>query len=93
MIPKTRTTSTEVDPIQVRVSSLVDESGMTQDAVGRRLGLSRASVSDRLRGRTRWTTAELPVVAQMLGISMLDLLGESRVVIVNGVAYEGEEGL
>ena len=38
----------------------------------------RSSVSDRLRGRTRWTTAELPVVAQMLGVSMSDLLDQAR---------------
>lgn len=89
MAPTTRTTSLEPDPIQVRVSQLVDDSGMTQHAVARRLGLSRSSVSDRLRGRTRWTTAELPVVAQMLGVSMSDLLDQRGYVVVNGVVYEG----
>lgn len=67
-----------LSPIDARLSALIHDSGMTQAAVARRLGMSRTSLGDRLRGRTRWTTAELPVVAQMLGMSMLDLLEDRR---------------
>lgn len=81
MTSKRRTTSLPapaVSPIDLLISDLLRDSGMTQAAVARRLGLSRPSVSDRFRGRTRWTTAELPVVAQMLGMSVSDLLEDVR---------------
>lgn len=64
------------DPIQILVRAALVESGLKQTAVAPRLGISRPALSDRLRGRTRFTTAELPAVAAVLGMSLVDLLGD-----------------
>lgn len=64
------------DPIQILVRAALVESGLKQTAVAPRLGISRPALSDRLRGRTRFTTAELPAIASMLGMSLVDLLGD-----------------
>ena len=69
-----RFTTTDL-PLSVRVSHLVRATGLTHEAIARRLGLSRPVVTDRLRGRSRWTADELPAVAALLGMSLDELAG------------------
>lgn len=52
------------------------DSGLTQRAIGFRLGLSAQAVSDRMRGRTSWTTREVPVVCQLLNLDVAHVYDE-----------------
>lgn len=64
--------------IGARVADQLRASGMTQAAIGARLHLSRTAVNDRMTGRTRFTSDELPAIAHMLGMTLAELLGEDR---------------
>lgn len=57
-----------------RIAALVDESGLSQSEVARRLGMNRSAFHDRLRGRTRWSADELPALAAALGKHPAELL-------------------
>lgn len=57
------------------VSAAVRASGLTQEAIGRRLGIGRTAVAQRMTGRTPWTLAEAIVLADLLGTPVADLLG------------------
>lgn len=71
-----RTTAPEVEHLDTRLARLVRDSGFKQETVARRLGLNASTVSRRLRGETRFTAAELPALAQMLGVTITQLLEE-----------------
>ena len=74
---RTRTTTRPLD-VDGRIARLVLESGYTHAAVSRRLGVDRSTVSSRLRGETRFTARELPALAQMLGVTVAQLLEEDH---------------
>lgn len=66
------------EPIGPRIADLVRESGLKQAYIARRLNLSRSAVSDRLRGRTRWSADELAPLAHVLHLRLVDLLGDDQ---------------
>ena len=63
-------------PVGDRIADLVRASGVKQAALARRLHLHPVSLSDRLRGRTRWTADELLPLARVLGVHPAELLGD-----------------
>ena len=58
-----------------RVRGLRAEFDITQAELGRQLGIKTASVSERLRGVTKFDINELPVLADVFGVSIEYLLG------------------
>ena len=66
------TTTTDPRPptIEQVVADALAATGLSQAQVAYRLGMSRQALSDRLRGRTRWTTTDLPVACQLAGVSV-----------------------
>lgn len=68
-----------------RVRGLRGELGLTQADLGRALGMSTASVSERLRGDTKFDINELPALSSLLGESIPYLLG------LTDVRHEGLE--
>lgn len=67
-----RTTAT--DPtLEDVIARALRAKGMSQRAIAHRLGLSQQTVSDRITGKTKWRTTELPVVAQLCGTSLRNL--------------------
>ena len=47
--------------------------GMTRADLGEVLGVAGSNVSNRLRGKSRWTAADLVVVAEFFGVGVADL--------------------
>ena len=47
--------------------------GMTRADLGEVLGVAGSNVSNRLRGKSRWTAADLAVVAEFFGVGVADL--------------------
>lgn len=70
----TQTLSTQV-AAAVRAEAARKRIG--QDAIASALGLSQASVSRRLRGVAPFELDEIPVVADLLGVSVSQILAES----------------
>lgn len=68
-----RNTSTNKQTVTTILTAYLRATGLSQDQIGYRLGLSRQAVSDRMRGRTLWTSEELPTVCQLVGLSVGDL--------------------
>lgn len=62
--------------IDQRVSDAVRAANIPQRELGEALGLSVTAISDRLRGRTRWSASELPLVAHVVGCTVAELLDE-----------------
>lgn len=65
---------------QVLAATIREEikaTGMTQQSIAFRLGYSEQALSDRLRGRTRWTAVEIPVVCQLIGITPTQLYNKA----------------
>ncbi len=52
--------------------------GLSQAQIAAELGLSRAAVSDRFRGRTAWTLDQVGVIAQLFGCDPAVLVNEPR---------------
>lgn len=52
--------------------------GLSQMQIAAELGLSRAAVSDRFRGKTAWTLDQVGVIAQLFGCDPADLVKEPR---------------
>ena len=52
--------------------------GLSQMQIAAELGLSRAAVSDRFRGRTAWTLDQVGVIAQLFGCDPAVLVKEPR---------------
>lgn len=62
----------------LRVSDAVRESGMSQVQVARLLGMSPQAVRDRLRGRTRWSLAEVAAIAKHLDLDAAEILADDE---------------
>lgn len=52
--------------------------GLSQMQIAAEVGLSRAAVSDRFRGRTAWSLDEVGVIAQLFGCDPAALVNEPR---------------
>jgi len=52
--------------------------GLSQMQIAAEVGLSRAAVSDRFRGKTAWTLDQLGVIAQLFGCDVSVLVKEPR---------------
>lgn len=63
-------------PLTPRVIEALRESGYKQSYLADRLGMARPTLSDRMRGRTRFTADELPAIAHVLGMTVAELLEE-----------------
>ncbi len=59
-----------------RIAKAIRRSGLRDAHFARSLGLSTPAMSDRMRGRTRWTLTEAALIARMLGVSLDDLVGD-----------------
>lgn len=57
-----------------QVDDLLRSRGQTQMSLGPVLFLSQTAVSDRFRGRTPWTLADLERLAVHFGVDVADLL-------------------
>ncbi len=68
---ETRTTA-EVVAGNIRAEAA--RRGMTQVALARALGMSQSAVTTRWRGVARWQLDELDAVADILGVSVQDLV-------------------
>lgn len=70
-------TTANVSPVDERVSGMIRQSLVSQAEVAAALGLSRQSVCDRMQGRTGYRAQELPAIADLLDVTVSELLGES----------------
>ncbi|MEU4384041.1 helix-turn-helix transcriptional regulator [Promicromonospora sp. NPDC023805] len=52
--------------------------GLSQMQIAAEVGLSRAAVSDRFRGKTAWTLDQVGVIAQLFGCDVAVLVNEPR---------------
>ncbi|MEU4361251.1 helix-turn-helix transcriptional regulator [Promicromonospora sp. NPDC023987] len=52
--------------------------GLSQQQIAAEVGLSRAAVSDRFRGRTPWTLDQVGVIAELFGCDPSVLVNEPR---------------
>ena len=52
--------------------------GLSQRQIAAEVGLSRAAVSDRFRGRTPWTLDQVGVIAELFGCDPAVLVNEPR---------------
>lgn len=59
-----------------RIRERLRELEMSQAELARRLGLGVDAMSFRMRGKTAFKAAEIPRVAEVLGIPAAELLGE-----------------
>ncbi|WP_081636666.1 helix-turn-helix domain-containing protein [Propionimicrobium lymphophilum] len=67
-----------------RVRSQMTLCGFNQQQLAQKLGVSQASVSRKLNGRTEFSASELAVIANWLDVSVSDLfepLPEQRVLV------------
>ena len=67
--------SSKDDPVLARVRALMAENRVSQGRLGRRLGISQAAVSRRLSGESPFSVAELAGVADVLGVSLAEIVG------------------
>lgn len=58
--------------IEQVIADALAATGLSHAQIALRLGMSRQAVTDRLRGRTRWTTTDLPPACQLAGITVTD---------------------
>lgn len=58
------------------IREAVRRSPLTQTEIGSHLGLSQPAISDRLRGRTRWTAEEVRRLARLLDTTVDELLND-----------------
>ena len=52
--------------------------GLTQVALGKALGISQGSITKRWKGLIPWQLGELDAVAEVLGVSVIDLVTPPR---------------
>ena len=57
-----------------RVHTAMWDRRMTQRELGNRLGLAQNTISAKVRGKTAWGAVELVRVAEILGVSISDLI-------------------
>ena len=63
--------------------------GLSQMQIAAEVGLSRAAVSDRFRGRTAWTLDQVGIVAQLFGCDPAVLVNEPRKPVRNVAGIYG----
>lgn len=61
------------------VTAALRASGISRGSIEEVLGLHRISLSDRMRGRTRWTLEECVELADLLGTTVDELVGPREV--------------
>ncbi|MDO8107132.1 helix-turn-helix transcriptional regulator [Isoptericola sp. b441] len=60
--------------VTATVRQVLRERHLSQEQLGEVLGLSQQAVSDRLRGRTRFSLRDLDALARHLGVPVAELL-------------------
>lgn len=60
-----------------QISTRLRLSGVTHETLAQALGMSRPAISDRMRGRTRWTLLEAIEIARLMGITLDALAGDN----------------
>lgn len=53
---------------------LMTRTGQRQEDVARVLGLTRATLSQRLLGHARWRVGDLPLLAEHFGLTVVELI-------------------
>lgn len=76
--------------VGARIKALLIGRG-TQDDIARAIGLQQADVSKRINGRVQWKGHELGLVANLLGVSVSKLYGETDGDMPPAVGPEGLE--
>ena len=61
--------------VTTNVETLLRQTQWTQRALSEALHLSQPAVSDRMRGRTPWTLADVESLADLFDVDPLDLMG------------------
>lgn len=67
-----------VDVVSKRLRSLRQQLGLTQEALGRAVGVARQTIASWEKGETSPTLAQLSLLAKTLSVSVEDLLDGSR---------------
>lgn len=65
---------TTADVVAENIRAEAARAGFTQVALGRALGLSQGKITLRWKGQTRWQLDELDAVAELLNVSVQDLV-------------------
>lgn len=60
--------------VSEQIANAVRTSGHSQSHIAHHLGLSRVSINDRLRGRTRWSVDDVLALADLLDVHVSDLI-------------------
>ncbi|MHA2788302.1 helix-turn-helix domain-containing protein [Corynebacterium sp. S7] len=88
----TQQTMTLNEAIGAKVDQIMFRRRITRKALGEALGITGAGVSRKLYGQTAWTTEDLYVVADVLGVEVTDLLPR-RVEVTTDEKTPSEEGV
>ena len=75
----TRERTVSNDAAIANVGAEMGRRRVTQKRLAQMLGMSQAAVSDRQRGHTPWSLAELDQVADLFEVTVADLLRSSNV--------------
>lgn len=75
----TRERTVSNDAAIANVGAEMGRRRVTQKRLAQMLGMSQAAVSDRQRGHTPWSLAELDQVADLFGVTVADLLTDTNV--------------
>ncbi|WP_165217608.1 helix-turn-helix transcriptional regulator [Schaalia sp. ZJ1691] len=70
---------TTADIVAENIRAEAARAGFSQVALGRALGMSQNQITTRWRGVHRWQLDELDAVADLLGISVVDLVSEVQI--------------
>lgn len=65
---------TTADIVAENIRAEAARAGFTQVALGRALGLSQGKITLRWKGKTRWQLDELDAVADLLNVTVQDLV-------------------
>lgn len=60
------------------IRSHIDESDLSQEAIGAALHISQSALSRRCLGRVEWRASELASLAALLGTTVEELVGEKE---------------
>jgi transcriptional regulator with XRE-family HTH domain len=63
--------------VGLRVHTLMWERRITQEQLGKRIGVHQTGLGRRLRGKAGWTVAELKATARELQVTVAYLVGET----------------
>lgn len=78
MIAMTENAPSDLDGMDRRIMAALAAERITQLELAALLGISRPAVSDRMRGRSRWSLAEVVALADRLGVSVDYLVGRAN---------------